>query len=152
MAVGLTVDGQSLDIDGAWEHDLSLGRLLGSVRTRGSNRRVPGAQGVIARPLRKDEVVVDLQLEVYGSKDETGAAHADYFAGLSDNLIYLREWVEGLADGSTETYTALLEVPGGRQFTTDAQIINWQVARHDVTIAYVSYDLRIPSGTWTEVP
>lgn len=152
MAIGLTIDGQSFDIEGAWEHDTSLGLLLGAVQSRGSNRLVPGSAGVIANPIRPTEVVVDMRLQVYGDRDETGAAHADEYAGLTDNLVYLRDFVTARMDGVDTTQTAVFEAPGGRQFTTGVQILNWQVVRHAITVAYVSYDLRIPSGVWTEVP
>lgn len=149
MAVGLTIDSQSLDIVGAWEHDLSLGRLLGAVQTRGENRLIPNLVGRRAYLMRPDEVVVDMQLEVYGDKDSAGAAHANVYAGLSANLVYLREFVLGTYAAATQT--AVLEVPGGDQFTTEVQILNWQIANHGVTVARIIYDLRIPSGTWTEV-
>lgn len=150
MAVGLTIDGQSFDIDGAWEHDKSIGRLLGALRSRGHSRLVPGSAGVLANPIRPTEVIVDLVLEVYGEKNNLGAAHADVFAGVTDNLIFLRDFVKARMDGTTKTVPAVFEAPGGRRFTTGVQILNWDIARHESTVAFVTYDLRIPSGVWTE--
>ena len=151
MAVGLTIDGQSFDVPGAWEHDLSLARLVVDVATRGANRLVPGTAGVIPRPIRTTELLVDLQLEVFGDKNQAGVAHANEFDGLMDNLIFLRGFVTARADGVETTQAAVLDT-GSRSFTTDVQIINWRLARHALTVAFISYDLRIPSGVWTEIP
>lgn len=150
MAVGLTIDSQSLDIPGAWEHDLSLGRLRSVIKSRGSSRLLPNLPGRRPYPILPDEVVVDLVLEVYGDKDSTGASHVSIYAGLEDNLTYLTDFVLDGWDGATTTRPAVLEMPGGRTFSADVQILNWQVLRHEPTIAYVSYDLHVPAGVWTE--
>ena len=152
MAVGLTIDSQSFDIPGFAEHDDSLGRLWGAVNARGGNRLVPQVAGRRAYPMLPDEVTVDMQLEVYGVKDNAGVAHADEFVGLSDNLLWLRDFVTSRLDGTTAAVPASLEVVGGRVFEADVQIINWQVVRYAPTVAYVSYDLRVPGGVWTETP
>lgn len=151
MAVGLTIDGQSFDIDGAWEHDKSLGRLLGSLRSRGSSRLVPGSAGTLPNPIRPTEVIVDMALQVLGTKNAVGTPYADEFAGVTDNLIFLRDFVADRMDGTIKTVPAVFEAPGGRQFTTGVQILNWDIARHEGLIAFVTYDLRIPSGVWTEL-
>lgn len=148
----LTIDSQSFDIPGAWEHDLSIGRLLASSRSRGDSIAMPYVQGTTAFPLRRDEVIVDLTLQVFGDVDSTGTPHADEYIGLADNLLFLQDFVADRMDGATATYPATLDVHGARTFTADVQILNFQLVRHALTVAYVSYDLRIPAGRWTEVP
>lgn len=152
MAVGLTLGGQSFDLAGFAEHDDSLGRLWGAATARGSTRLIPHVDGRRAYPMRPDEVTVDLQLEVYGEKDNTGAAHVDEFTGLSANLLWLRDFVVATWDGTNATVAASLETVGGSAYTADVQILNWQVVRYAPTVAYVAYDLRIPGGVWTTSP
>ena len=148
----LTIDGQSFDLPGAWEHDLSLGRLLATARSRGETSTMPYVQGTTPFPLRRDEVIVDLTMQVFGDKDSTGTPHANEYLGLADNLLFLTDFVADRMDGTTDTYTATLDVHGARTFTAEVQILNFQLVRHALTVAYVAYDLRIPAGRWTEVP
>lgn len=149
MAVGLTIDGQSLDIEGAWKHNRSLRRLRSTASSRGENRIIPGTAGTTAYPVLRDEVVVDLELIVSGSNDRLGAPYASLVAGLDSNLDYLDDWMRAHMDGSAATYTASLETANGTTYTTPVQILNWQVAAEHGTQVVMSYDLRIPSGTWT---
>jgi len=151
MAVGLTIASQSLDITGAWEHNMSLTRLIGTAQSRGSNRLIPNNAGRTAYAILRDEVIVDLELEIYGVKNSAGAAHANEFDGLTANMAYLYDFVlDGMASGAAATRAATLELPNSRTFTADVQILNWRVVRQDVLVAYVSYDLRIPGGIWTD--
>ena len=150
MALGLTFDSQSLDIDGAWKHNRSLRRLRSTVQTRGESRLIPKVAGRKAYPLLLDEVVVDLELMVFGRNNAAGTPHLDRLAGLDDNLAFLDDFVRDRANGTTATYTAALETASGRTFETEAQILNWQVADENAVQVVMSYDLRIPSGTWTE--
>ena len=146
MAVGLTIAGQSLDIDGAWKHNRSLRRLITTFEAKGDNGPKPGQAGATAFPILPGEMIVDLELMVYGRNDGTGTPHASMLAGLDENLAYLCAWARGLADGTTDTYAASLEVNGGQTFTADVQVLNWRIAAENVTQVVISYDLRIPSG------
>lgn len=148
----LTIDSQSLDVPGAWEHDTSIGRLLATAKSRGESIPMPYAQGRTAFPLRRDEIIVDLTMQVYGDKNNAGVAHANEYIGLADNLLFLTDFVNDRMNGTTATYPATLSVHGVRTYTASVQIINFQIVRHALTVAYVSYDLRIPSGLWTLVP
>lgn len=147
--VGLTIDGQSFDIEGAWKHNRSLRRLRSTIRTRGENRMVPGTAGVIANPVRLDQTIVDLELMVMGQNDGAGTPHVSMLQGLDLNLDYLEDWVRSHADGTTATWAATLVTTGGT-FTSDVQILNWQIAQENAVQVVVGYDLRIPSGTWTQ--
>lgn len=150
MAVGLTINGQSFDLDGFAEHTTSLARLWGAVTTRGENRTIPGAEGRKALAPIVDEVTIDMELDVFGVNDNTGTPHANETVGVSDNVLWLRDFVAALADGSTDTVTASLEVLGSRTFGAEVQILNFQVVNLGTSVARVLYDLRIPGGTWTE--
>ncbi len=152
MAVGLTIAAQALDIDGAWKHNRSLRRLRSSVRSRGDNRLIPNLAGRRAYPVQRDEVVVDLELIVFGRNNSAGTPYANTLAGLDTNLAYLDDWVAGLMDGTTSTYAASLETPDGTTYTADVQVLNWNIAQEHGTVAVVGYDLRVPAGIWVASP
>ncbi len=145
----LTIDSQSFDVPGAWEHNTSIARLLVNARGRGESITMPYVPGRVAYPVRRDEIIVDLELEVYGDVDHAGAPHADEYVGLADNLLFLQDFANDRMEG-TATYPAVLTV-GTRTFEADVQILNMLLMQHRITAAYVSYDLRIPAGRWTEV-
>ena len=148
MTFGLAVESQSLDIAGAWQHNRSIRRLMSNVKVRGENRIKPGVGGRTARTLMRDETITDLELMVFGINDSTGSAHSDVIAGLHENLWYLNDWA--LDTIASTTLTTVLTLTDSRTFETEAQILNWQVAKDDGTVATISYDLRIPSGWWWE--
>lgn len=148
----LTIDAQSFDVPGAFEHTTSIARLLTTVRSRGDNQPMPYLTGRPAQRLWMDEVVVSLDLEVFGDVDNAGTPHADEYIGLEDNLLFLLDFVADRASDVDATVPATLETHGGRTFTADVQILNLQLVRHAITVAYVSYDLRIPAGRWAETP
>ena len=149
MALGLIVDGQSLDIAGAWQHNRSLRRLRNTVATRGDNQPVPGAAGTNAYPVVRHEIVVDLELMVFGINDGSGAPHSGLLAGLDENLETLADWAATHADGSTATWAATLETNSGTVYEAEVQLLNWQIAAEEVTKVVIGYDLRIPAGIWT---
>ena len=150
MAVGLTINAQLLDIAGAWQHNRSLRRLRSTIRTRGETRLIPNVVGRRSYPVMLDEVIVDLELMVFGRNNAAGTPYLDHLEGLDDNLATLETFVRGLADGATADYPATLETASGRTFTTDVQILNWQIAQENAVQVVIGYDLRIPSGVWTE--
>lgn len=149
---GLTIDGQSFDIEGAWKHTRSLRRLRSTIRTRGENQPIPGVAGTADYPVLRDEVVVDLELMVFGRNDAAGTPHASVLAGLDENLAYLDDWIADHTDGTASTYAATLETNSGATYTADVQILNWQPAQENVTQVVMSYDLRIPAGIWVPTP
>lgn len=151
MALGLTIDSQSLDIEGAWKHNRSLRRLRSTIRTRGESRLVPNVAGRSAYTVLADEVIVDLELMVYGTNNAAGTPYADPVEGLTDNLITLEDFVLARVDaGSAATLPATLELPGARTFTANVQILNWGIAQENGANVVIGYDLRIPAGVWTE--
>jgi hypothetical protein len=144
MAVGLTIDGQSFDIEGAWKHNRSLRRLRSTIQKRGENQVVMDVAGRSSYDVVPDEVVVDLELTVSGSNSHLGVPFVDQVVGLDTNLAYLDDWV---ADHNS-TYAAALETPSGATYTADVQIINWQVAQEHAVQVVMSYDLRVTSALW----
>lgn len=148
MAFGLTIESQSLDIDGAWRHNRSLRRVLSTIETRGDSRIVPTVDGRTPYLLRRDEAVIDLELMVFGLNDQASTPYADVIEGLHANLAYLTDFVvTGLAN---VTLGAVLELTDGTTYESEVQILNWHIMKDDGTKAVVSYDLRVPSGVWTE--
>jgi hypothetical protein len=150
VALGLIVDSQSFDIEGAWKHNRSLRRLRSTIRTRGDNAVIAERPGRKAFAPIRDEVVVDMELMVFGRVDGTGTPHADVEEGLDENLAYLEDWVLDRTDGSVVTCLAQLETRSGRTFEADVQLLNWQILQENVTQVVIGYDIRIPLGMWTE--
>lgn len=150
MATSLTIDSQSLDIAGAWQHNRSIRRLRSTIRSRGESRAIPSMEGRLAKPVVRDEVIVDLELMVFGTNDRLGSAHADEMSGLDENLDYLEGWVHDHIDGTTDTWTAELVTTSGFTYEAQVQILNWQILRDNGPQVVVSYDLRIPAGIWTQ--
>lgn len=150
MALGLRIDSQSFDIEGAWKHNTSIRRLRSTIATKGENTPKPGEDGATEHPVLKREVVVDMELMVFGRKNNLGVAYIDALSGLDENLAYLEDWVYDHTDGTAVSYLAQLESVSGRTFETNVQILNWQIAQENTVQVVVSYDLRIPSGRWTE--
>lgn len=150
MALGLIVDGQSLDIPGAWKHNRSLRRLRDTIASRGENRVISKVPGRRAYAPILDQTIVDLELDVFGRKDSAGIDHADTLDGLDENMDYLSDWVRAHIDGATATWPATLETKSGRTYSGNVQLRNWQVAQEEVTKVVIGYDVIIPAGTWTE--
>ena len=150
MALGLVVAGQSLDIEGAWKHNRSLRRLRDTIVTRGESALIPKVPGRRGYAPMRDEMVVDLELMVMGTNNAAGTPYVDRLDGLDTNLDTLTDWVNGLTDGSTATWPATLTTKNDSTYTADVQVLNWMVAEENVTQVVISYDLRIPSGVWTQ--
>lgn len=105
------VDGVPLDTP-AWR-TRNLFVLWAGPATRGQDRVVPGAAGVLAKPRRAASRRVSLEMAVFGSVDWTGAPAVDERAGLWANVAHLRSNVTdptGVGDG---TRTLVLFTPAG---------------------------------------
>ena len=150
MAFSLTIAGQSLDIEGAWQHNRSLRRLRDTIVSRGESALIPKVAGRRAYAPIRDEMVVDLELMVFGRNNAAGTPHATVLAGLDANLDTLTDWANARIDGTSATWAATLTTNSGATYTADVQILNWQVAQENVTQVVISYDLRIPSGIWAQ--
>ena len=146
---GLTIDSQSFDIAGAWKHNRSLRRLRSTIATKGENGPKPGQAGRTPYGVLPDEVIVDLELIVFGANNAAGTPHADIVTGLDTNMAFLDDWVRDHADGTTATWTASYLAPNGTTYTTGVQVLNWRIMQDNAISVVIGYDLRIPSGTWT---
>lgn len=88
----------------AWEI-LDLSELLNGPDLRGSDRRLPGVDGVVALPRRVDVSVRTLPMIIYGDYDMNGVAYNDPHAGVIANTLWLRDNLllpTGEGDGTRE--------------------------------------------------
>jgi hypothetical protein len=147
MAVSyLTLNGINLDLDGAWRINRSLVRLLGGAKKRNSNIPMPYVHGRVAYTPWRDQVVYDLELNVFGKKDSVGAAHASVEAGKLENLAYLYDMI-GEDEGIT--MPAVLHLATGNR-SADAQVANWLPVDLGA-MAVITFDLIVPAGAFSAV-
>lgn len=145
MAYALEVDGLSLLIDGAWQVNRSLLRLMSGPAKKGENTSIPGLAGRLDNEHLADETPYDLELLVKGRNNHAGVPYADDVAGKILNLKYLRT---RLAE-PTGTFAAELTLPDASTLTGDVQVANWMVARDDGAVATVTFDLIVLQGVLT---
>lgn len=126
----LTIGGVSMNCP-AWmvgaDEDGEGGLLdfITNVETRGENRILPGANGVIPYPRRPTETEHDIRLVVIGEVDRLGVAQADHTAGLVANLQYLMTNVVTPPAAPTATRAATYTPPGtgSASITADLQVV-----------------------------
>lgn len=82
---------------------LDLSKLYG-LDVRGSDRLLPGADGLRATRRRIDQRVIGLPFIVIGAADHEGTTNADPYEGLDDNIDYL---MTNVVAPTTTTRTAV---------------------------------------------
>jgi hypothetical protein len=124
---------------------LDLSRLHG-LAVRGSDRIMPGANGMRAQRRRRTIYSQSLPLLVVGRYDREGNVLSNVYDGLDDNIDYLMTNV--IEPPSTATVAAVWHRAGGNKsaaihvegFDPDGWGNGW--IRFSLAIS-------IPSGTWT---
>lgn len=129
----------------AWEV-VDLTSLWLTPRVRGSDRLIPGINGV--RPFKRRTTVTEhnLPFVVVGGFDQAGVALADPWAGLQANIDYLRLNVvdpTGVTDG---TRVATLTMPSGAVRTADIHVLGMTPGERVKWIAKFTLDISIPAG------
>lgn len=123
----LTIDGVSLNTP-AWSV-VDLSPLWASFDTRGQNRLIPGAQGVLAYRKRITERDHSLAIVIIGDVDENGDAHADPVEGLEFNLDTL---LAALLPDSDASKPAVLTLPSGTTRNAEVQVEGFEVVRSEI--------------------
>jgi hypothetical protein len=146
----LTIDSLSLNTP-AWSV-VDLTPLWAAFDTRGQNRLIPGASGVVAYRKRITERDHSLAIVIIGDVDENGDAHTDPVAGLEDNLDTL---MAVLAPDAGATKSAVLTLPSGTTRTAEVQIESFEVIRTEIDVVSSQFaamegiiTMTIPAGVF----
>lgn len=146
MAFYLKLDSISTQIEGAWQINRSLLRLLGGPAKRGQNRILPTVAGRTANTKRPDQTIYDLEMLVKGNKNHLGVSYPDAIEGKAMNLRFLQVRY-GEAQG---LLPAVLYLPDDSTLEADVQVDNWEVVADNGVSAMVAFDLVLVAGVWTE--
>jgi hypothetical protein len=146
----LTIDSLSLNTP-AWSV-VDITPLWAAFDTRGQNRLIPGAQGVVAYRKRITERDHSLAIVIIGDVDENGDAHTDPVEGLEFNLDTL---LAVLMPDSGATKSAVLTRPSGATKSAEVQIESFEVIRTEIDTASFQYaamegiiTMTIPAGVF----
>lgn len=107
----IEIDGVTMPLDGFCDV-VNLWVLWQGPDTRGKDRPIPKGT-TRPYPRRATDSKRTLECFVYGTKDETGAPHADVRAGLEHNWWYLRENAFDPTNIGDGTRTLTLHLPSG---------------------------------------
>lgn len=119
------------------------------VETRGQNIVLPGTSGTYAYPRRVHEARHSLQMAITGFVDSSGVPNADPWAGLQENIDYLRDNVAEPPTPPTSTVSASLVMPDGSTRTADIQVVAFTIGEHYHVATAAILDIVIPAGRFT---
>jgi hypothetical protein len=146
----LEIDSVSLNTP-AWSV-VDITPLWAAFDTRGQNRLIPGASGVVAYRKRITERDHPLAIVIIGDVDENGDPHDDPVEGLEFNLDTLLAVLMPDADASKP---ATLTLPSGTTRTAQVQIESFEVVRTEIDIENLTYaamegviQMTIPAGVF----
>lgn len=145
-AGGLSIGGVNMMCP-AWEV-LNLLVLWSPAIQRGSDRVLPGAAGVVARPRRDTVTRHSLQLLIVGDVDRTGSTNSDLFEGLQANIDYLRANVVAPTGTGDGTRSAVLTMPDASTRTEAVHVTALTLGefRGDGAWVRAVLEVSIPSG------
>lgn len=124
--------------------------LFNMEASRGSNRLVPGKDGLNPYRRRATETRYVFELRVKGKVDEDGVAYSDSHEGLVTNLDYLRTNVAAVQSSGDGTVTAIWHRPGALDdLTAEVHVTAFEVRRAISHTAWFDLEISNPSGTWT---
>jgi hypothetical protein len=148
----LTVASVSLNCP-AWDIT-DLTPLWHDWNIRGSDRRIPGVNGV--RPYRRRYDVTEIPLTIWitGDVDRFGAPQTDAWAGLANNVNYLTTNVVAPTNTGDGTRAAVLTVPGLANRNANIHVLKLQPQRvvgdHSVNVLMIAtLTISIPAGRFT---
>jgi hypothetical protein len=142
----LTIGGIAMNCP-AWKV-LNLYELWQPADQRGSDRVIPGSNGVL--PLKRRDTVTQrsLQMLVSGTHDRTGAAVADRFEALQANVDYLIANVVVPTGATDGTRSAVLTMPDGTTRTEPVHVTGLELGDLSLDGAWTKavLTLSIPTG------
>lgn len=131
---------------GAWNVVNVEDLWLRGPQTRGTDRIIPGVNGVVSYRRRPTATRVSLLTAISGAVNLSGVAAADSVAQLQANIDYLRLNVTdppGVGDG---TILASVVMPNGVTRTADVTVEGFTQGRVFRAIASCSIDLTLPTS------
>jgi hypothetical protein len=123
-----------------------LSRLYG-LETRGSDRILPGADGMLPYRRRVTSKIVGLPLLVSGAQDHEAGANSDIYEGLDDNIDYL---IEHVATPGASPYAAVWHRANGA-VEADVQIEGFSPEAWGRGWVRFTLEISIPAGIFTPV-
>lgn len=154
----LSIDGESLN-RGAWQGtdyiDLWLGRDL-----KGTDLDMPPpVVGSRPHPRRFTVTRHSIPFAICGDVDWDGAPNSDHWAGLEENIFYLRENVIDPVESETGTRLAVLTLPSGRVLSGPVHVLGLtpgakgeginQFTGEESVIMLATLELSLPYGVLT---
>lgn len=123
--------------------DLWLGPTV-----RGSDRVIPGVNGVIPFMRRPTVRTVSLPMIVSGKKSAAGVDYANPYVGLETNIAYLRANVVDPTLTTNGTRSATLTMPSGATRTASIHVLSMTPGDAVKYIQKFTLDISIPTGAF----
>lgn len=113
----------------------------------GSDVRLAGQDGALARPRYLQTTVHTLELVISGSVRVTGSA-TTAAANLEANILYMRETVCNPVASTTGTRAMVLTMPSGGTMTGPVHVGNFRFGKviENAKWALATIDISIPAG------
>lgn len=141
----LVINSVDLLIEGAWrikDHT----PLKEPADQRGSDRPLPGEEGVLPQRRRRHVTVKRVDIWIFGEKNYGGSAYPDELDGLQQNIDYLIANVvdpPGTGDG---TRAATWHLPSGATKTASVHVLGLTLERFAPNVALGTLTLSLPDG------
>lgn len=123
--------------------DLWLGPAV-----RGSDRIIPGVNGVIPYMRRPTVTTVSLPMIVSGRKNSSGTDYGNYYIGLETNIAYLRANVVDPTTTTNGTRAATLTMPSGATRTANIHVLSMTPGEVVRYMQKFTLDISIPTGAF----
>lgn len=140
----LEIDGVPLNCAG-WTHT-NLWALWAGATTRGTDRIIPGATGILSKPRRATAARLQLAVEIFGHIAWDGTPYADHRLGLWTNVDHLRTNVTDPVTTGDGTRTGVLYLPDGSTLTGPVTVEGFQLGDSEGVVLTSTIDLTIPAG------
>lgn len=129
---------------------LDLLPLLDGTDVRGSDRLLPGVNGVKPYRRRNTVSVRTLELVIFGDEDQEGEPYSNHMDGLELNILYLRDNLLAPEESGDGTVSAVLHLTGGSVLTADVHVLPpLKVRQVAYGMARGVLDISIPAGEFS---
>lgn len=140
----LTIDGVPLQCAG-WTHT-NLWEMWSGPATRGTDRIIPGAVGILSKPRRATARRVQLAVTIFGDRAWDGTPYVDPRVGLWTNVDHLRTNVTDPVTTGDGTRTAVLYLPDGSTVTGSVTVEAFTLGEGYGVAIPSTIDITIPAG------
>ena len=142
----LTINGVEM-MGVAWQM-LDLKVLWEPGKQRGTNRLLPGTSGVKAYRKRVTETPYSMPMVITGFVDRSGAAQANPYAGLENNVSYLRSNVVDPTNVGDGTRASVLTMPSGATRSANIHVMGLVLGNQAGPIVLATLEIEIPAGVY----